>query len=101
MPVWTLYIGIGGLLAILGLIAFREGWVAARLTETDAITAYAARYVDEAGTGASRNDCVARPGDGVWLEIICDGIAGRYVYHVTRWGTLQRREAPDAMRPRM
>lgn len=101
MPMWTIYLSLAGGMAIIGLVAFREGWIMARLTETDAINAYAARYVQEAGPGAARRDCVAQPGKRVWLEVRCDGLMGRYVYHVTRWGGLQRFEAPDASQPRM
>lgn len=101
MPLWTIYLSLAGVVAVIGLIAFREGWIMAHLTETDAIEAYADRYVAEAGPKARRTDCVAKPGASVWLEIRCEGLVGRYLYHVTRWGGLQRLDIPDAARPRM
>ncbi len=96
MPRWALFLPVGLLTLVLALLFFRLGWIAANLTETDVINTYAARYLQEAGPGARVSDCVARPGQGaaVWIVVSCEGTAGRYSYHVNRFGGLRHVSGP-------
>ena len=66
------------------LLAFRQGWIVAHMTETDVINRYADRYVRDHGGRAS--ECHAVPGSraGVWIEVRCDGVR----YPVDRAGRL-------------
>lgn len=60
-------------------------------TETEVIERYAARYLAEAGAGAVRSDCVARPAqsEGLWLVVACDLRGGaRFEYFVDAYGRL-------------
>jgi hypothetical protein len=63
------------------ILAYRQGMIAANLTETEVINTYAARYVAE--TGGNLEDCEAVPGQGrVWLKIYCtraDGLSVSYL----------------------
>jgi len=60
------------------------------LDESAAIVAVVGRYVEE--TGGLETECVARPGQGVWLEVIC----ARARYTVTRRGVVTRLSGPQA-----
>jgi len=75
-----------GLATLMGaLLAFRYGWIAATITETDVINAMANRYVtQDGGADARAGDCVGLAGqvDGAWITVKCGGI----LYHVTRFG---------------
>ncbi len=91
MPRWVWFVPISALVAALGVWAFRLGWIAATLTETDVILAYSARYLEEAGTGARLTDCTAQPGTvkRIWILVTCIGADGvRYDYPVDRFGRL-------------
>lgn len=69
---------------VAGLLVFRQGWIAAHMTETDVINFYAARY--RADHGGQNADCLAVPGrqEGVWIEVRC----GDVIYPVDRSGRL-------------
>jgi hypothetical protein len=72
MPNWAWFLPLALIVSLAALYAFRLGWLAANLTEGDAILAYADRYRALAGPGAQASDCVAVPGQGrVWLTVIC------------------------------
>lgn len=83
-------IAVVAMIAGIGLLL---GGRAAMTTETDVIEQIAARYLQEAGSGASREDCAARPAvsDDLWLVVIC----GRYEYFVDAYGRLVHLNAPD------
>ena len=78
------------LTTVAALLVFRMGYVAAKITETDVINHYAARYVAEEPEGRQMTDCVARPSkaDGVWLVVHCGGAAHVVEYRVNRFGQL-------------
>jgi hypothetical protein len=93
------------LLVLSGMWAFRLGWIAATITETDVITAYSARYLQEHGPAARATDCTARPGHagGVWIVVTCVGAQTGYVeYAVDRLGRLVQRPALEdgSLQPR-
>ncbi|MFK7879147.1 hypothetical protein [Roseobacter sp.] len=91
MPAWLWWAPLAVLVLALGIWAFRWGWIATMITETDVINTYAERYLQEAGNAARRTDCSAVPGDqnGVWIMIRCAPSAGgRYDYPVDRFGRL-------------
>lgn len=93
MPRWLWFVPLGALTVLVGLWAFRLGWVAATITETDVVNTYAARYLQTAGPDARTTDCVARPGRqrGVWLVVSCAGSGRRVDYAVDRLGRLTER----------
>jgi hypothetical protein len=104
MPRWLWFAPLSVLLLLLGVWAFRMGWIAATISETDVISAYAARYLEARGPGASPSDCAARPGRmrGVWIVVVCTAPDGtRHVYAADRFGreVRQRPQAPAATRP--
>lgn len=83
MPRWLWWLPLGVLTLVAGLLMFRQGWLAAHMTETDVINHYAARYVAE--HGGDLRDCVAVPGRAaVWIEVRC----GKVIYPVDRAGRL-------------
>ncbi|MEM1273179.1 MAG: hypothetical protein AAGF88_05135 [Pseudomonadota bacterium] len=84
----THVLSIGGLCALSAVIGLAWGRSSLPPSETDVITAMAARYVQE--TGGSVADCLARPGPAgqAWITIYCDGAAGRFAYPVNRRGQL-------------
>ncbi|MCV3272493.1 hypothetical protein [Roseobacter sinensis] len=90
MPRWMWFAPLALLILAGAVWAFRWGWIAATITETDVITSYAQRYLKEAGADAQLTDCAARPGRqaGVWLVVRCLGPGGRYDYPVDRFGRL-------------
>ncbi|MEL7100196.1 MAG: hypothetical protein AAGM84_15330 [Pseudomonadota bacterium] len=80
------------LFVLCGLAGVAGFWLGIRrepLDESAAIVAVVGRYVEE--TGGVETDCVARPGAGVWLEVICT----RARYTVTRRGVIARVEGPQ------
>lgn len=85
MPRWLWWTPLAVLTVVAGLLLFRQGWIAAHMTETDVINHYAARYV--ADHGGSRTDCIALPGraDDVWIEVRCGATV---IYPVDRAGRL-------------
>ncbi len=77
----VLFLPLAAITLIAALFAYRQGYIAANLTETDVINQYAAQYVAEhQGLYA---DCTANPGNPpVWLVITCapdDGMAITYL----------------------
>jgi len=79
MPRWLWWAPVALVTVYGAVFAFRSGWVAANLTETDVINRFAAQYLKDAGAGASVNQCAARPStlSGVWLVVTCTAPAGR------------------------
>ncbi|MEE4189653.1 MAG: hypothetical protein V2I76_14565 [Roseobacter sp.] len=105
MPRWVWFMPLAALSAALGVWAFRMGWIAATLTETDVILAYADLYLETHQGPAFATDCSARPDEleQVWLVVTCIAQDGaRYDYPVDRFGRLlevaanpRRPEAPN------
>ncbi len=84
---WLWWVPLGLLTVVGALLAFRMGWIAATITETDVITGFSQRYVDQdGGPGAQITDCVGLVGqvDGAWITVRCGAID----YHVSRFGRL-------------
>jgi len=81
------------LIAVVAGIGLLLGGRAVSTTETEAIERMAALYLDEAGQGAERSDCAARPAvsDDLWLVVTC----GRYEYFVDPYGRVAHRNAPE------
>lgn len=94
MPRWVWFLPLGVVVSAGALQAFRLGWIAANMTETAAIEAYAARYVQQ--TGAPAAHCSARPGEKVWLIVRCGLGDTAREYHVNRFGGLQKAYGPGA-----
>ncbi|WP_299670856.1 hypothetical protein [uncultured Roseobacter sp.] len=90
MPRWLWFAPLALLVAAAAVGAFRWGWIAATITETDVITTYAQRYLTEGGATARLTDCVAVPGiqPGVWIVVRCSGPEARFDYPVDRFGRL-------------
>lgn len=87
MPGWVWFVPLGLATLVGALLAFRYGWIAATITETDVINAIANRYVTEdGGADARAADCVGLPGmrPGAWITVRC----GTIEYHVDRFGRL-------------
>ena len=92
MPRWVWFVPLGLATLIGALLAFRYGWIAATITETDVINAFALRYVTEdGGNDAQISDCVGLAGqiEGAWITVRC----GAFSYHVNGFGTLISTEA--------
>ncbi len=75
---------------VAALLVYRQGYVAAQMTETDVINHYAAVYVAGGPDGAKVTDCVATAGTraGVWIVVRCGGPAHLVEYRVDRFGRL-------------
>ncbi len=98
MPRWLWFLPLAALVLAIGLWAFRLGWIAATLTETDVIMAYSARYLEEHAGPVRQTDCSAQPAtiESVWIIVTC--IAGdgtRYDYPVDRFGQLVQVNLPE------
>ena len=94
--VWWVPLGLATLVG--ALLAFRYGWIAATITETDVINAMANRYVTkDGGPGAAVSDCVGLAGqiEGAWITVRC----GEYDYHVNRFGRLMLASGSGFERP--
>ena len=94
---WTPVVLVAVLAATMGL---RYGYLAAKITETDVINAYAAHYLAErhkqdGAETAKATDCVAYPGADfmVWIVVSCGPTphdpARHYEFHVNRLGGLE------------
>ena len=100
MPLrWLWWAPLGALLLGSALIGLRAGWLAETITETDVITHYAQRYLQEHGANAALSDCAAVPGEGlpgIWIVITCqpNNSERRYAYYVNRWGGFEYRKHP-------
>ncbi|MCL3882778.1 hypothetical protein [Marivita sp. GX14005] len=79
--IWFLPLALATVLG--ALLAFRYGWIAATLTESDVIDTMSRRYVTEDG-GARQSDCTGLPGQvrGAWITVRCGALS----YHVNRFG---------------
>ncbi|WP_299736207.1 hypothetical protein [uncultured Roseobacter sp.] len=90
MPRWMWFLPLAVLATALAGWGFRWGWIAATITETDVITTYAQRYLDETGRNARLTDCAGVPGgqSGVWIVVRCIRDGARYDYPVDRFGRL-------------
>jgi hypothetical protein len=89
---WFVPLGLATLVG--ALLAFRFGWIAATITETDVISSIAQRYVtQDGGMDARVTDCVGLPGQvpGAWITVRCRG----FVYHANRFGHLIDPVAPE------
>ncbi len=94
--VWWVPLGLATLVG--ALLAFRYGWIAATITETDVINAMATRYVtQDGGPGASSRDCVGLAGqiEGAWITVRC----GDFAYHVNRFGRVMATNGSGFERP--
>ena len=92
MPRRLIFLPVLALIAVVAGIGLMLGGRAATTTETEVIERMAARYLADAGTGAARLDCEARPAvsDDLWLVVAC----GDYEYFVDAYGRLVHRNAP-------
>lgn len=91
---WVWWVPLGLATLVGALLAFRFGWIAATITETDVINAMASRYVtQDGGPGATAGDCVGLVGqvEGAWITVRC----GTRVYHVNRFGRLLATSGTD------
>ncbi|MFW2541722.1 hypothetical protein ACN2XU_03690 [Primorskyibacter sp. 2E107] len=105
MPRWLWFLPLGLIVLLGALQAFRLGWIAANMTQTAAIEAYAARFGVKEGAGLTGWNCVGTPGEDTWLVVRC-GVPGReWKYRVNRFGGLTgivppggglERERPEA-----
>lgn len=103
MPRWLWFLPAGLLVALAALFGWRHGWVVANVTETQVISAYAERYLEDRrrdGTGDSAlaTECRARPSERAWLVVVCGpephDAARHYTYYVGRDGRLLQRVGP-------
>jgi hypothetical protein len=99
MPRWLWWTPVGLLVLGAAVLGYRQGWLVANMTETDAIQRMAALYVQEAGAEARVSDCWAQPAEGVWLVVRCARDGARWEYHVNRLGGLERRFGPGEAGP--
>ena len=93
---WVWWLPVAGLIGLAAVLGYRQGWIAAHLTESMAIETYATRYMAE--TGARAADCSAMPGGEVWLVIRCGTGQDRRVYRVNRFGGLVTGQPADGDR---
>ena len=90
-PVWLFFVAIA--LVVL-LLAFRLGFKAANLSETEIINHYSAHYIASGTQGEDTRqltDCYAIAGDTLWtrLEVICVNAVGQaFHYKAGPWGNL-------------
>lgn len=84
MPRRLLFLPVLALIAAVAGIGLLLGGRAVLTTETEVIERVAARYLADAGQGALRSDCDARPATSadLWLVVVC----GRYEYFVDAYG---------------
>ena len=90
----VLFLPLGALCLLAAIVGWRMGSIP---SETDLITAYAARYVSEAPAGAALTDCAAtnHPQADVRMIVACHHPGGqRFTYLVGPRGQLVRRDGP-------
>ena len=93
-----LFLPLAGVIAAAAVLGLSMGRKTMTTTETPVIEAFAARYVSEAGPGAKRTDCTARPAasDGLWLVVSCAAQGAVAVeYFIDRFGKLAHRDGPE------
>ncbi|WP_229884273.1 hypothetical protein [Roseobacter sp. MH60115] len=90
MPRWLWFTPLALLVVAVAIWAFRLGWIAVTISETDVINTYAQRYLEEAGATARLTDCTGLPGtgEGVWIIVRCVRAGQRFDYPVDRFGRL-------------
>ena len=91
MPRWMLFVPVMALVAAVAGIGLMVGGRSVGTTETEVIERFAVRYLAEAGAGATRSDCAARPAqsEGLWLVVACDLRGGaRFEDFVDAYGRL-------------
>jgi|AntRauTorckE5430_2_1112549.scaffolds.fasta_scaffold04418_2 hypothetical protein len=88
-----IFLPLVALIAAVAGIGLLLGGRAVSTTETEAIDRMAERYLSEAGAGAKRSDCAARPAvsDDLWLVVACGG----YEYFVDPYGRLAHSNRPE------
>lgn len=102
---WIWFIPLSALVLWTAWLGIRWGIIAASITESDVIDAYAQRYLEDRArdgsrVGASLSDCVAYPGEekGTWLVISCGpspyDASLHYEYYVDRLGQLRYSGGP-------
>lgn len=81
-------------LTLLGALwAFRAGWIAVTLSETDVINAQVARYLQSV-PNSRPEDCHAEPAPDAWLIVLCAPQDGPvWSARVDRWGRVMRPSA--------
>ena len=84
MPRRLLFLPVLALIAAVAGIGLLLGGRAVLTTETEVIERVASRYLADAGQGALRSDCTARPATSadLWLVVGC----GHYEYFVDAYG---------------
>lgn len=86
MARWLFWAPVVVLTLLGALWAFRAGWIAVTLTETDVINAQVARYLQAVPNGRPE-DCHAEPMAGAWLIVLCAPRDGPvWQVRVDRWG---------------
>ncbi|WP_299826920.1 hypothetical protein [uncultured Roseobacter sp.] len=90
MPRWLWFTPLALLVVAVAIWAFRLGWIAVTISESDVINTYAQRYLEEAGSTALLTDCTGLPGtgDGVWIIVRCTQAELQFDYPVDRFGRL-------------
>jgi hypothetical protein len=91
MPRWVWFAPFGLLVVALALWAFRWGWIAATISETDVIETWTSHYVAHT-PGGRATDCTGQPGrqSGIWILVSCVHAGGQRVdYPVDRFGRLR------------
>jgi hypothetical protein len=102
-----IFIPFIALTCVAAAFAFRLGWTAANLTETDVIEAQAEQYLISAGPDALPTDCIAFPGQqrGIWIIVRCEmernAPSTVYEYHVNRFGGVEYSGAPKSGGPKL
>ncbi|KJS42158.1 MAG: hypothetical protein VR71_15975 [Roseovarius sp. BRH_c41] len=89
-----LFLPLIALIAAAAGFGLMLGGRAATTTETEVIERVVAVYLSDAGVGAARSDCAARPAASadLWLVVAC----GPYEYFVDAYGRLVHVNAPEA-----
>jgi hypothetical protein len=87
-----IFLPLVAMIAAVAGIGLLLGARAVTTTETEAINRMAEIYISEAGEGAQRTDCAARPAasEDLWLVVAC----GDYEYFVDPYGRLAHSNRP-------
>ena len=101
MPRWFWFAPLTALVLALAVWAFRLGWIAATVTETDVIEKWTLHYLETKSPTARASDCTGQPGTapGVWILVSCvNGLGERHDFPVNRFGRLVE-VTPEPSRP--